>query len=475
MTTFKLLTTAKATAALITLCFGLVSALAQAQNPVKMKKKILFVVTSHDRKGNTGEPTGFYLSEVSHPWEVLAAAGYEIDFVSPEGGKAPVDGFNLGDPVNRKFWNDKAYRHKIENTLKPSQVRPEHYVAIHYAGGHGAMWDFPDNKALAKIAAAVYEQGGIVSAVCHGPAGLVNVRLSDGQYLVDGKRINAFTNEEEAAVKLDKVVPFLLESALIARGAHFEKAGLWQSYVVSDQRVVTGQNPQSAKAIGEAVLVALNSLHAVSRLTCYPVKQSHQAAFRKAMGIYVQQSLTDEDNIMSEAYYEQEDSTALWLIERWADRAGIGRADKSAAAAALVSLAKKALLRPVAITYVADLAPLSRQQWRRASRKEDDQLTIILFVDAQPGSQDDFKSIYRKALPAFRCEPGVVTYQLSQLEADSTRFVTYEKFRSKDAFQYHLDFPPILPVIDYLNTRIKKLPFQQGLHTLIEFAPLIRE
>ncbi len=218
MTTINPLTTAKAITALITLCFSLVSAFAQKQNPVKMKKKILFVVTNHDRKGNTGEPTGFYLSEVSHPWEVLVDAGYEIDFVSPEGGNAPVDGFNLGDPVNQKFWNDNAYRYKIENTLKPSQVRPEHYVAIHYAGGHGAMWDFPDNKMLAKIAAAIYEQGGIVSSVCHGPAGLVNIRLPGGKYLVDGKRINAFTNEEEAAVKLDKVVPFFVGVCLNSAG-----------------------------------------------------------------------------------------------------------------------------------------------------------------------------------------------------------------------------------------------------------------
>lgn len=457
------------------LCFSLNSTFAPAQNVVKTKKKVLFVVTSHDRKGNTGEPTGFYLSEVSHPWEVLTDAGYEIDFVSPEGGEAPVDGFNLGDPVNRKFWNNNTYRNKIENTLKPSQVKAGQYVAIHYAGGHGAMWDFPDNQALAKIAAAIYEEGGIVSGVCHGPAGLVNIKLSDGKYLVDGKRINAFTNEEEAAVKLDKVVPFLLESALVARGAIFEKAGLWQPHVVSDQRIVTGQNPQSAKIVGETMLAELNNLHTVGRLTCYFVKQSYQAEFRELMSAYVQQSLADEDNVMSEAYYEQEDSTAFWLIERWVNKEDISKAEKSGQAIALASLAKKALLKPAMVTYISDLEPLSKQQWRRPSKKEDDQLTIMLFVDAQPGSEEDFKKIYHQALPEFRNEPGVVTYQLSQLEADRTRFVTYEKFRNKDAFQYHLSFPPILPVIDYLNTRIKKQPFQAGLHTLIEFAPLTRE
>ncbi|HSC52038.1 MAG TPA: type 1 glutamine amidotransferase domain-containing protein [Phnomibacter sp.] len=217
-------------------------------------KKILFVVTSHDKKGSTGEPTGFYLSEVSHPWEVLHNAGYEIDFVSPQGGKAPVDGFNLEDAVNKQFWEDEKYRTKIEHTKKPAEVNPNEYVAIFYAGGHGAMWDFADNAALAKIAQTIYENNGIVGAVCHGPAGLVNIKLGNGKYLVDGKKINAFTNEEEVAVKLENVVPFALETRLIERGAIFEKSGLWQLHVTTDQRVVTGQNPQSAKAVGEAIL-----------------------------------------------------------------------------------------------------------------------------------------------------------------------------------------------------------------------------
>jgi putative intracellular protease/amidase len=233
--------------------------LAKAQTGT-MKKKILFVVTSHDKKGATGEPTGYYLSEVSHPWEVLHNAGYEIDFVSPKGGKPPVDGFDLNDPVNKKFWEDEKYRNKIGHTLKPSEVKAEEYLAIHYAGGHGAMWDFAGNEELAAIAAKIYENNGIVSAVCHGPAGLVNIRLSDGKYLVDGKKVNAFTNEEEAAVKLENVVPFLLEDKLIGRGAKFEKSGLWQTHVVVDERLVTGQNPQSAKEVGEAVLTELKKL-----------------------------------------------------------------------------------------------------------------------------------------------------------------------------------------------------------------------
>lgn len=235
-------------------------ATAQTIKSKKMEKKVLFVVTSHDKKGDTGQPTGYYLAEVSHPWDVLHNAGYEIDIVSPKGGKAPLDGFNLEDPINKKFWEDTKYRTKIENTMKPSEVKPEEYSAIFYAGGHGTMWDFADNAELAKIASKIYENNGIVSAVCHGPAGLVNIKLSNGKYLVDGKKINAFTNEEESAVGLEKVVPFMLETTLIERGAKFEKSGLWQKHVTTDQRVVTGQNPQSAKGVGEATLVELKKL-----------------------------------------------------------------------------------------------------------------------------------------------------------------------------------------------------------------------
>ena len=229
-------------------------------NSKMMTKKILFVLTSHDKKGNTGQPTGYYLGEVSHPWEVLTKAGYEIDFVSPKGGKAPVDGLNLNDETNKSFWENPTYRQKVENTMKPSEVNLTEYIAIFYAGGHGTMWDFADNTELANIASKIYENGGAVAAVCHGPAGLVNIILSNGKYLVDGKNVNAFTNEEEIAVKLENVVPFMLESKLIERGAKFSKAGLWQEKVVVDGRLITGQNPASAKKVGEELLKVLQEV-----------------------------------------------------------------------------------------------------------------------------------------------------------------------------------------------------------------------
>jgi putative intracellular protease/amidase len=255
-------------AVVIACCIGLLiggGAIAQKRNNMNTKKKVLFVVTSHDKKGDTGQPTGYYLSEVSHPWEILKTAGYEIDFVSPKGGKAPVDGFNLDDPINKKFWEDETYRKKIENTMKPNEVKPEDYEAIHFAGGHGTMWDFPDNAEITAIAAKIYENNGVVSAVCHGPAGLVNIKLSNGKYLVDGKKVNAFTNEEEVAAKADKIVPFMLETKLVERGAKFVKTGLWKEFVVVDERLVTGQNPASAKKVGEEVLKLLSKTEAKAR------------------------------------------------------------------------------------------------------------------------------------------------------------------------------------------------------------------
>jgi putative intracellular protease/amidase len=219
--------------------------------------KVLFVLTSHDRKGDAGKPTGFYLSEVTHPYKVLTEAGYTIDFVSPKGGKTPVDGLNLDDPDNAEFWNDPARRGATENTLSPEQVDPDAYAAVFYVGGHGTMWDFPDDTGLAGIARRIYERGGVVGAVCHGPAGLVNVKLSDGSYLVAGKDVASFTNDEERAVEEDQVVPFLLADKLEERGARHRPGPNFEANVVVSERLVTGQNPASAGGVGQAMVELL--------------------------------------------------------------------------------------------------------------------------------------------------------------------------------------------------------------------------
>lgn len=242
---------------ILLMLFTFITGFGQINNQKSMKDKILFVITSHEEKGNTGEKTGYYLGEVAHPWKVLVNAGYEIDFVSPKGGESPIDGFDLEDPINKEFYENEYYQNKIKNSMKPEEVKPEEYLSIFYAGGHGAVWDFPQNEAIAALATKIYENNGIVAAVCHGPAGLLNIKLSNGKYLIDGKKVNGFTNVEEEAVGLTEVVPFLLEDEMKKRGGIFEAVEPWQPYVVVDQRVITGQNPQSATKVGEAMVEAL--------------------------------------------------------------------------------------------------------------------------------------------------------------------------------------------------------------------------
>ncbi|UEP23795.1 type 1 glutamine amidotransferase domain-containing protein [Burkholderia ambifaria] len=214
---------------------------------------VLFVLTSHATKGATGEPTGFYLGEVTHPLAELDAAGIPVEFASIQGGEPPVDGLDLTDEINARYWNDSAFRDALRHTQRLGDVDASKYVAVFFAGGHGAMWDFPGNADVQKVTRAVYEAGGVVGAVCHGPAALVDVTLGDGTYLVAGKNLSAFTDEEERAVQLDHVVPFLLASTLTQRGAHHHPAPNWTAKVVVDGRLVTGQNPQSASGVGAAI------------------------------------------------------------------------------------------------------------------------------------------------------------------------------------------------------------------------------
>lgn len=217
------------------------------------KKRILFVLTNHDELGDTGRKTGYYLPEAAHPYAVLRDAGHEIEFASPRGGPVPVDpeSRDLDDEANAAFL--EAEEEALEATTAADQVDPSRYDAIYFAGGHGTMWDFPGCEPLARATRRIFEDGGVVSAVCHGPAGLVDVRLSDGGWLVDGREVSCFTDEEERAVDCEDVVPFLLESRLREHGATIRKAEPWQEMVTVDGRLVTGQNPASAEGVGAAV------------------------------------------------------------------------------------------------------------------------------------------------------------------------------------------------------------------------------
>lgn len=223
-------------------------------------QRVLFVLTSHDTLGNTGKETGFYLPEVTHPYEAFEQAGIEVEFVSPQGGKAPMTGVDLQDLSNKAFLDDAAKVAKVENTLTPIAIAASRYDAIFYAGGHGAMWDFPENQELGAIAAQIYETGGIVGAVCHGPAGLVPIRLSTGALLVAGKTVAGFTNSEEVAVGLFDVVPFLLADRLTELGATHTQADNFQAHVEVSDRLITGQNPASARGVGEQMVVLMQQL-----------------------------------------------------------------------------------------------------------------------------------------------------------------------------------------------------------------------
>jgi putative intracellular protease/amidase len=222
-----------------------------------LPQRVLLALTSQDHLGDHGGPTGYYLPEAAHPWKVFTEAGYQVDFVSIAGGKPPMIGHDPADEVQNAFLADAAMQQKLLTTPTPAEVKAGDFAAVLYVGGHGTMWDFPDQTDLSDLAREIYETGGVVAAVCHGPAGLVNIKLSNGEYLVDGKEFAGFTNDEEDAVGMTAVVPFLLQDKLEERGGKHVKKPNFEPCVVVSERLVTGQNPASAKGVAEAVLELL--------------------------------------------------------------------------------------------------------------------------------------------------------------------------------------------------------------------------
>lgn len=227
--------------------------------------RILIVVTSHDRLGDTGRPTGFFYEEMAAPYWVFTDAGYDVDIASPRGGMAPHDPKSLAEDETqrpeavRRFLADGRAAAKIESTIRLDRVDPDAYAAIFLAGGHGTMWDFPANATLARLVGRLLDRGRVVGAVCHGPSGLVGATLADGTPVVKGRRVDSFTDEEERAVELDRVVPFLLETRLRDLGGRFEGAGKFQAHAVRDGSLVTGQNPPSSVRTAELVLEAIRA------------------------------------------------------------------------------------------------------------------------------------------------------------------------------------------------------------------------
>ncbi|MBB6344767.1 putative intracellular protease/amidase [Nonomuraea muscovyensis] len=218
-----------------------------------MTRRVLIALTSHDDLGGL-RSTGYYVPEAAHPWKVFRDAGFEVDVASVRGGEPPQDGYDAGDPDQVAFLTSGA----ADGTPRLAEVDGAAYDVVFYAGGHGTMWDFPQDPDVARVGREAYENGGVVAAVCHGPAALVNLTLSDGSHLVAGKRVAGFTNSEEKAAGAADVVPFLLADALKERGARHEGAGDWEPHVVVDGRLATGQNPASAAPLARRVVELLS-------------------------------------------------------------------------------------------------------------------------------------------------------------------------------------------------------------------------
>jgi putative intracellular protease/amidase len=222
--------------------------------------KILMIVTSHAKLGESGQKTGFWLEELAVPYREFVKAGAEVEIASPDGGRAPADPKSEktdSDDV-RDFLGDPVATGKLDSTRRIDQI-DEDYDAVFVAGGHGVMWDLASSTALAGLLKKTFERGAVVAAVCHGPAALVGVKLSNGEPLVRGRRVAGFSNQEETAAELDRIVPFLLESRLTELGARYERGPMWKPFVVSDNRLVTGQNPASSRETALATLEAIRN------------------------------------------------------------------------------------------------------------------------------------------------------------------------------------------------------------------------
>jgi len=225
--------------------------------------KILMILTSQATMGDDPRPTGVWFEELSSPYYAFVDAGAQVDIASIAGGKIPVDPHSLnengGNPESvARFLKDKAAMAKLEGSYKLDGISPSSYSAVFLPGGHGTMWDLPKSNELAALLSNAWAAGKVVAAVCHGPAGLVNAKDTNGQPLVAGRRVSAFTNSEEEAAGLTQKVPFLLETRIRELGAHYERGADFQPFAVRDGNLITGQNPASSERVAQLVLEAVN-------------------------------------------------------------------------------------------------------------------------------------------------------------------------------------------------------------------------
>jgi len=221
--------------------------------------KILAVVTSVDKMGEN-QDTGYEHTELARAYWVFTANGFDVDIASPKGGKPPVviDGEDMG-AYDYAFLNDDTIQQKLANTIALAEVSPSDYEAVYFVGGKGTMFDFPDNADVQNIAKTLYQNNKVVSAVCHGPAALVNVELDNGEMLLANKKVSAFTNDEELFLipEAKQIFPFLLEDKLIAQGAQFQAGTTYLEKVTQDGKLITGQNPWSVWTLAEKVVTEI--------------------------------------------------------------------------------------------------------------------------------------------------------------------------------------------------------------------------
>ncbi len=224
-------------------------------------KKILIVLTSHDKLGNTGEKTGFWLEELAAPYYVLKDAGVQLTLASPLGGQPPLDP-KSDDPdaqtdATRRFAADTEAQAELANTRVLSTLDAGDYDAVFYPGGHGPLWDLAEDASSIALIESMLNTGKPVAAVCHAPAVLRHAKDADGKPVVAGKAVTCFSNSEEAAVGLTDVVPFLVEDMLADNGGEFSKGADWEAHVLTDGLLITGQNPASSAPAADALLRAL--------------------------------------------------------------------------------------------------------------------------------------------------------------------------------------------------------------------------
>ncbi|WP_435138962.1 type 1 glutamine amidotransferase domain-containing protein [Pseudopelagicola sp. nBUS_19] len=227
-----------------------------------MTKKILMVLTSHDMLGDTGEKTGFWLEEFAAPYYVFLDGGVELTLASPKGGHPPLDpksneeGFQTED--TKRFRADEAANTALANTIKLADVNASNFDGVFYPGGHGPLWDLVDNTHSISLIEDFWAADKVVSAVCHASIALANTKDTNGEHIVKGRKVTGFTNTEEDAVGLTKVVPFLVEDILLDRGGLFSKGDDWVSNIQKDGNLITGQNPASSTAVAISVLETLS-------------------------------------------------------------------------------------------------------------------------------------------------------------------------------------------------------------------------